>query len=184
VHCDSAFSHSKMSSNLQVKSLLPDRPIASVLGDLLSSPPPAAVATALATLVALRALSPSPESLAPLGRHLTRLPVDVRVGKMLVMGALLGCPGPASTIAAALSGKSPFNAVPPDLREEADRVKARLAGTWKSDHLAVVAAFEGWKTAGEEGGWRAQQDYCQVWGGLLELDGLGLMYTQCLVAMG
>jgi hypothetical protein len=151
VCCDSASSHSEILSP-QVKSLLPDPPIASVLGDLLSPPSPAAVAAALATLVALRALSQSPESLTPLGRHLARLPVDVRVGKMLVMGAVLGCPGPAATIAAALSGKAPFNTVPPDLREEADRVNARLAGTWKSDHLAAVAAFEGWRTAGEEGG--------------------------------
>lgn len=147
---------------LQVKSLLPARSIASVLGDLLTPPSPSAVASALSTLTSLRALAQNPETLTPLGRHLARIPVDVRAGKMLVFGAVLGCPGPAATIAAALAGKSPFAAVPPDVRDEADRVKRRLAGTWKSDHLAAVAAFEGWRAAGRDGGWRAQQEFCQV----------------------
>ncbi|GAQ91802.1 ATP-dependent RNA helicase A [Klebsormidium nitens] len=147
---------------LQVKSLLPARSIASVLGDLLTPPSPSAVASALSTLTSLRALAQNPETLTPLGRHLARIPVDVRAGKMLVFGAVLGCPGPAATIAAALAGKSPFAAVPPEIRDEADRVKRQLAGTWKSDHLAAVAAFEGWRAAGRDGGWRAQQEFCQA----------------------
>ena len=46
--------------------------------------------------------------LTPLGRHLAALPVEPRLGKLLVLGACLACLGPAATIAAAMSHKSPF----------------------------------------------------------------------------
>jgi len=36
------------------------------------------------------------ENLTSLGQHLASLPVDVRVGKMLLYGAVLGCLGPVS----------------------------------------------------------------------------------------
>ena len=53
------------------------------------------------------------ERLTPLGRHLAQLPVDARVGKLLLMGALLGVLSPALTIAACLSHKPPFLAQGP-----------------------------------------------------------------------
>jgi HrpA-like RNA helicase len=40
------------------------------------------------------------------------MPVDVRVGKMLIMSAVLRCVDPVLTIAAALSNKSPFSSHP------------------------------------------------------------------------
>ena len=48
------------------------------------------------------------EELTALGHHLAALPVDVRVGKLLLLGASFGCLDPILTIAAALSYKSPF----------------------------------------------------------------------------
>lgn len=42
------------------------------------------------------------------GHHLARLPVDPRIGKLLLLAAVAGCLAPALTIAAALSYKSPF----------------------------------------------------------------------------
>jgi HrpA-like RNA helicase len=48
------------------------------------------------------------ETLTPLGRHLAKLPVDVRLAKMLIFGALFRCLDKALTIAASLSCKSPF----------------------------------------------------------------------------
>ena len=49
------------------------------------------------------------DALTPLGAHLARMPLDVRVGKMVLYGALLGCIDPMLTIAAALSTcRSPF----------------------------------------------------------------------------
>lgn len=59
------------------------------------------------------------EEVTPLGAHLTAMPVDPRVGKMLVVGALLRCVGPVLTIAAAMAhGRSIFFS-PPDKRQEA-----------------------------------------------------------------
>lgn len=43
------------------------------------------------------------------GRHLAQLPVDARVGKLLLLGASLGCLAPVLTVAACLSYKSPFS---------------------------------------------------------------------------
>lgn len=60
--------------------------------------------------------------LTPLGFHLGTLPLDVKLGKMLVFGALLGCLDPILTIASTLATKSPFVA-PFEKRELADQAK-------------------------------------------------------------
>ena len=55
--------------------------------------------SAIRSLIAIGALSPESSSLTSLGRHLAALPVDVRVGKMLVYSAMLGCLDSMSIIA-------------------------------------------------------------------------------------
>jgi ATP-dependent RNA helicase DHX29 len=129
--------------------------------------PPAAEAVrdALATLTDAGALDAA-GALTPLGHHLARLPVDVRAGKIIVLGAVLGCLRPALTIAAYLSSKSPFVA-PHDERDAADRVRHAFAAAGslgiaagqRSDHLVVVAAYEGWRAACVAGGTRAGVAY-------------------------
>ena len=52
--------------------------------------------------------APPPEILSALGHHLASLPVDVRIGKLIILGVLLQCADPALTLAAALSMRSPF----------------------------------------------------------------------------
>lgn len=49
------------------------------------------------------------EYLSPLGRHLAKLPVNVRLGKMLLLASLFNCIDPVLTIAASLSSQSPFS---------------------------------------------------------------------------
>ena len=49
------------------------------------------------------------ETLTPLGALLASLPVDVNVGKLLALSSLFHLTGPAVTMAAALSVKSPFS---------------------------------------------------------------------------
>ena len=101
------------------------------------------------------------EALTPLGRHLVQMPVDARVGKMLIFGALLRCLNPVLTIAAAMSGRSPFLS-PADKRAEANAARDRLAAhAHKSDHLAIVAAFNGWQAARERGGPGAGRAFCE-----------------------
>lgn len=50
----------------------------------------------------------SDEKLTPLGRALSRLPVDISIGKMLLMGCVFQQLQPVLTLAAALSVQSPF----------------------------------------------------------------------------
>ena len=68
--------------------------------------PPAleAVERAIRALVAIGALENGSQlRLTPLGFHLAHMPVDVRIGKMLVYGSLCKCLAPILTIAACLS---------------------------------------------------------------------------------
>eukprot|EP00985_Skeletonema_marinoi_P019452 scaffold11150_cov203-Skeletonema_marinoi.AAC.2 len=48
------------------------------------------------------------ERLTPLGLHLAKLPVDVRIAKMMIFGVLFCTIEPVLTIAASLASKSPF----------------------------------------------------------------------------
>jgi ATP-dependent RNA helicase DHX29 len=57
-----------------------------------------------------RAAGVAAERLTPLGRHLAALPMEPRLGKLLVLAAALGCLSPALTIAAGMSYRSPFAA--------------------------------------------------------------------------
>uniref|UniRef100_A0A3Q2YXE0 Putative ATP-dependent RNA helicase DHX57 n=1 Tax=Hippocampus comes TaxID=109280 RepID=A0A3Q2YXE0_HIPCM len=85
------------------------------------------------------------EKLTPLGYHLASLPVDVRVGKLMLFGAIFRCLDPALTIAASLAFKSPFVS-PWDKREEANNKKLDFAVA-NSDHLALLQAYKGWCNA-------------------------------------
>lgn len=77
------------------------------LQEVLQPPPEKAVAAALAALQVLGALDEE-ECLTPLGRHLAQLPMEPRLGKLLVTAAFMGCLSGALTIAACLSYKTPF----------------------------------------------------------------------------
>jgi len=85
------------------------------------------------------------ENLTPLGYHLAILPVDCRVGKLMLLGAIFGCLDPVLTIAASISLRSPFVA-PFDKRAQADQAKLDFACE-HSDPLTVVRAYNGWLTA-------------------------------------
>jgi len=145
---------------LRVKSILKSG-IAPNLARMLTPPKAAAVDGAIEALEQMSALEPENEALSSLGRMLVRMPVDAQIGKMLVFGALLRCLSPVLTIAAALSGRPPFLS-PSDKREEANAARDRLAaGAVRSDHLALVAAFNGWHAARERGGRKEGRLFCQ-----------------------
>lgn len=88
--------------------------------------------------------------LTALGFHLATLPVDPRVGKLMIYGSLLGCVDPALTIAASMSSRSPFVS-PFDQREAADEARKTFA-VEGSDHLTILNAFEQWKEMKESKG--------------------------------
>ncbi|XP_004694295.1 PREDICTED: probable ATP-dependent RNA helicase DHX34 [Condylura cristata] len=70
-------------------------------------PPPASLETAILYLRDQGALDSS-EALTPIGSLLAQLPVDIVIGKMLILGSMFHLAEPVLTIAAALSVQSPF----------------------------------------------------------------------------
>ena len=68
---------------------------------------------------------------------------------MLVFAAILGCLSPVLTVAATISSRSPFVS-PLERRDAADAAKRGFARE-QSDHLAVLAAYQGWRDARADG---------------------------------
>ena len=130
---------------LTIKALKYERCAAAVCEQLLEPPSRPAVLQALRMLVELDALEldgstlGAGERLTPLGQHLATLPTDVRIGKFLLLGAIFGVADEALTIAAILSGRSPFLS-PFDKREAADAAKRGFA-VGQSDHLTILNAY-------------------------------------------
>lgn len=83
----------------------------SVLSRLIEPPRMESLSASKLRLQDLGALT-SDEKLTPLGYHLASLPVDVRIGKLMLFGAIFRCLDPALTIAASLAFKSPFVSIP------------------------------------------------------------------------
>src|SRR5579875_3266951 len=91
----------------------------------------------IALLHELRALDPAaPEPLTPLGRNLARLPIDPRLGRMVLEADRLGCVREVIVIAAALSIQDPRER-PAEQRAQADQLHARFTDR-SSDFLAHV----------------------------------------------
>ncbi|XP_024045823.1 DExH-box ATP-dependent RNA helicase DExH5, mitochondrial isoform X2 [Citrus clementina] len=90
-----------------------------------------------------------------LGQYLAMLPMEPKLGKMLILGAIFNCLEPVLTIVAGLSVRDPFLA-PMDKKDLAEAAKSQFSHDY-SDHLALVRAFEGWKDA-ERG--LAGYEYC------------------------
>ncbi|KAJ9554205.1 hypothetical protein OSB04_018250 [Centaurea solstitialis] len=128
---------------LQIKSLKLGS-ISEFLSKALQSPELLAVQNAIEYLKVIGALDEN-ENLTVLGRYLTMLPVEPKLGKMLILGAVLYCLDPILTIVAGLSVRDPFLA-PLDKKDLAEAAKAQFSCDY-SDHLALVRAYEGWKVA-------------------------------------
>ncbi|XP_076614901.1 ATP-dependent RNA helicase DHX29 [Chaetodon auriga] len=128
------------------------------LSRALDPPQPQSVSNAVNLLRKIGACHPNNHLLTPLGHHLASLPVNVKIGKMLIYGAILGCLEPIATIAAAITEKSPFS-TPMNRKEEANLAKAALALA-NSDHLTIYNAYVGWKNTQAEGP-RAEMAYCR-----------------------
>jgi HrpA-like RNA helicase len=84
------------------------------------------------------------ESLTALGRLLAKLPVDVRVGKMLIYGSLFNCIDSIMTIAASLTAsKSPF-VTSFENRQELKAVHAHFVQPF-SDFLTFVNVWKAYR---------------------------------------
>ena len=112
------------------------------LGDIeafpfLEPPDRRQVRDGVALLHELRALDPSaPEPLTALGRKLARLPIDPRLGRMVLEADRLGAAREVIVIAAALSIQDPRER-PAEHRGQADQLHARFTDT-SSDFLTYL----------------------------------------------
>eukprot|EP00897_Mesotaenium_endlicherianum_P006647 jgi/Mesen1/600/ME001074S10752 len=114
----------------------------------LDPPPVGAVAKAVAKLSQHGALAPDYVSggdrLTPVGEILASLPVDVPVGKMLILGSLFHLAAPVSVMAAALSVQSPFVRVPDTAEGEAIRSERRALTSAHGDPFSLLTLFAEW----------------------------------------
>jgi ATP-dependent RNA helicase DHX57 len=129
-----------------------------VLANLIEPPNYENVNSALERLRGVGALDQQ-EALTPLGYHLASLPVDVRIGKLMILGAMFKCLDSTLTMAACLSYKSPFVA-PFSKREEARKRRMTFA-LWNSDQITDLQAYNAWRTA-QKVSYNAGYAFCQV----------------------
>lgn len=92
---------------IKILEMFSEQSLHSVLSRLIEPPRTESLQASKVRLRDLGALTPE-EKLTPLGYHLASLPVDVRIGKLMLFGTIFRCLDPALTIAASLAFKSPF----------------------------------------------------------------------------
>ncbi|KAF8390072.1 hypothetical protein HHK36_024593 [Tetracentron sinense] len=169
---------------LQIKSLQLGS-ISEFLSRALQSPELLSVQNAVDYLKIIGALDEN-ENLTVLGRHLSILPVEPKLGKMLILGAIFNCLDPILTVVAGLSSRDPF-LMPFDKKDAlfavcvaemwilslcgavgrdymslllaflAESAKAQFAARDYSDHLALVRAYDGWRDAERQ---QSGYEYC------------------------
>ncbi len=99
------------------------------------------------------------EYLTPLGQHLAKLPVDVRLGKMLIFGALFRCLDKVLTIAASLSSQSPFSTFIADANVA--KAKQRAFSDADSDFVTYCNVWESYRNAAAKSTSTARK-FCQA----------------------
>lgn len=127
---------------LHIKALDFPGSVAELLAETIQPPDPTVVQAALNNLRALRALD-AQEKLTPLGKLLASLPVEPTLGRMVLLGIMFRCLDPVLTMAAGMAARNPFVA-PAWKKEEADQSKFKWSQGTRSDHLALVNAYESW----------------------------------------
>lgn len=134
-----------------------------ILGNMLTPPPRDGLEDAVTSLELMGAIDSASQNLTSLGKHLTEMPCDPKLGKMLIYGAILRCVDPVLTIVAAQAFGKPVFWSSLDSREDAENAKLRLVGpnrTSKSDHIAMIAAYNGWRKCLSTSGRKSTSAYC------------------------
>jgi ATP-dependent RNA helicase DHX57 len=178
----------------------------SFLTKLLDPPSTESIDAAVYSLWKVGALKHKQEEeayLTPLGMHLAGIPAPPVVGKILIMGSILGCRRAAMAMAAGISvGRSPFLKI--DLRqhnhrqqqeESPQQAKQRLILkeratlfqlSGNSDHAMLATAFQQWENLKAGGGERKR--FCENLGlsftGMRDILQLVLQYDSSLKAAG
>lgn len=125
--------------------------IAEFLSNAPETPSKLMIDNAVNLLKTIDALDPW-EDLTELGHHLVDLPIEPRLGKMVLYSVVLKCLDPVLTIACALAYKDPF-LLPqaPDERKQAIQCRVKFAAGALSDHMCLLRAFQAWQKARSDG---------------------------------
>nr|ABV48877.1 maleless [Drosophila simulans] len=132
------------------------------LSKALEPPPVDAVIEAEVLLREMRCLDANDE-LTPLGRLLARLPIEPRLGKMMVLGAVFGCADLMAIMASYSSTFSEVFSLDIGQRRLANHQKA-LSGSKCSDHVAMIVASQMWRREKQRGE-HMEARFCE-WKGL------------------
>ncbi|XP_063233748.1 3'-5' RNA helicase YTHDC2-like isoform X2 [Bacillus rossius redtenbacheri] len=133
----------------------PNTPIADFLARAIEPPSFIVTRNAVQLLKTMDALD-AWEDLTELGHHLVDLPVEPRLGKMVLYAVVLKCLDPVLTIVSCLAHRDPF-LLPtlPSFKRSAILIKKKLASGSFSDHMTLLRAFQMWQQARTNGWERA-----------------------------
>ncbi|XP_055878293.1 putative ATP-dependent RNA helicase DHX57 [Biomphalaria glabrata] len=128
-----------------------------VLQDLIDAPSTDRIRAAVQSLKDIGALDSQME-LTALGYHLGSIPVDVRIGKLMLYGLMFRCLDATLTMAATLSYKSPF--ITPFKKKEEATFKKKELKAHNSDIQTMLKAYKEWWEARGKGRESAYK-YCK-----------------------
>ncbi|XP_021914337.1 dosage compensation regulator [Zootermopsis nevadensis] len=131
--------------------------IGQFLSKAIQPPPIDAVIEAEVLLREMKCLD-SNDELTPLGRILAKLPIEPRLGKMMILGCIFFCGDSLATMAANSSTLPEVFTTGMDHRRLTYQQKA-FAGNRYSDHVAMLNAFQAWEEA-RMGGEQAEATFC------------------------
>lgn len=127
------------------------------LSKAIQPPPIDAVIEAEVLLREMKCLDKNDE-LTPLGKILARLPIEPRLGKMMILGNIFFC-GDALATVAANSSTMPDVFITGMDRRRLSFQQIAFSGCRNSDHVAMMNAFQSWEDA-RVGGENAEISYC------------------------
>ncbi|XP_032690956.1 dosage compensation regulator isoform X2 [Odontomachus brunneus] len=133
--------------------------IGQFLSKAIEPPPIDAVIEAEVMLREMKCLDNNDE-LTPLGKILARLPIEPRLGKMMILGCMFRVGDALSTMAANSTTFPEVYNMGPDVRRLTMQQKW-FAGARYSDHVAMLHAFRAWEEA-RTGGDYAEQMFCET----------------------
>lgn len=110
------------------------------------------------------------ERLTQLGYHLADLPLDAKLGKMLIYGLILQCLDPVLTIVSCMSLNEPFViSVKPGDRQRCHQMKLELSENSFSDHMVLLRCYQKWSNYKSD--YNNDRKYCEdnyINGGTME----------------
>jgi small subunit ribosomal protein S24e len=145
---------------MHVKALnFPGMAVEDVLAATIEPPAAQRVAAAMENLKMVGALDQE-KNLTPLGRVLLQLPVEVNMGRMVLLGSFFRCLDHALTLAALLTNRDPFVS-PMHLKAESSAKKnSWTPNDFRSDAIATLQAYNAWWALQSRGEYQRANQFC------------------------